>query len=490
MPAEAPATTEPKGLNPMRSIVAGLFPADMGAANADQVAQQNLDRVQKQSRVRTPSPGSPPAPAKALPPASPQLKALEAFAGGAGQAPSPADPAAPEGGERPSFEVLPEAPPQVEPPAPPVDALETPTPETKVEGFDDELLAALDEKAPIKPVAETKPEAAVADPAVEDPEAPVVIPKKAEEMQQALIKVSKELRAAKKENTQLKAKGSIDTAAVAVEPLQQQIQRQEQEINQLRNIAASADLMQDPEIQRRYVQPLQMAETFITDTAKANEGMSARDLFAAAGEADPAKRHAAVRAACSDLHPSDAIRVEQAVDAMVTLNGDLSNIKQNAGKIKEIRQKEQQTQQIAQQAQWRAASVKAYDEVCSEAMENPVIARFVQKNPELRKELETARDMAKKAELETQWGSQHKTRAQTLFDSHALPVMRKAYEGTIRDLMVELKKEKAKTINLRAGTGLSGNPRSTYTPPAANNGKPQTTEQMVKSIMGPALRGG
>jgi hypothetical protein len=418
------------------------------------------------------------------------LKALEAFAGG--NTPAPAEPAAPEGGERPSFEVLPEAPPQAEPPAPAPapETPEIPAPEAKIEGFDDELLAALDDKTPAKPAAETKPEVPVADHVVEDLEAPVVIPKKAEEMQQALIKVSKELRAIKKENTTLKAKGSIDTAAVAVEPLQQQIQRQEQEIVQLRNIAASADLMQDPEIQRRYVQPLQMAEQFITDTAKANEGIAARDLFAAAGEADLVKRHAAVRAACSDLHPSDAIRVEQAVDAIATLHVDLSGIKQNAGKIKEIRQKELQTQQIAQQAQWRAASIKAYDEVCTEAMENPVIAQFVKKNPELKKELEGARELAKKAELETQWGSQHKTRAQTLFDSHALPVIRKAYEGTIRDLMKELKVEKAKNINLRAGTGLSSNPRSTYTPPPANDGKPQSTEQMVKGILGPALRGG
>jgi hypothetical protein len=484
MALEAPPSTEPKGLNPMRSIVAGLFPADMGAANADQVAEQNLARVQGKSRERTSSPANPPAPAKALPPASPQLKALEAFAGG--NNPAPAEPAA-EPGERPSFEVPAEAPPQPEPPVP---VAEPEAPEAKIEGFDDELLAALDEKVPVKPAAEPKPEVPAADVVVEDPEAPVVIPKKAEEMQQALIKVSKELRAVKKENAQIKAKGSIDTAAAAVEPLQQQLQQKDQEIQHLRNIAASADLMQDPEIQRRYVQPLQMAEQFITDTAKANEGMSARDLFAAAGEADPAKRHAAVRAACSDLHPSDAIRVEQAVDALVTLSGDLSGIKQNAGKIKEIRQKEQQTQQIAQQAQWRAASIKAYDEVCTEAMENPVIAQFVKKNPELKKELEGAREMAKKAELETQWGSQHKTRAQTLFDSHALPVMRKAYEGTIRDLMKELKTEKAKNINLRAGTGLSSNPRSTYTPPPANDGKPQSTEQMVKSVLGSALRGG
>lgn len=489
MALEAPPSTEPKGLNTMRSVVEGLFPKDMGAANADHVAQQNLDRVQNKSRERTSSPGNPPAPTKALPPASPQLKALEAFAGGAGQAAPAAEPV-PENGERPSFEVLPEAPPQAEPPAPSAEAPEGPAAETKIEGFDDELLAALDEKAPAKPAAETKPEAPVADPVAEDPDAPVVIPKTAEAMQQAVIKLSKELRATKKENAQLKTKGSIDTAAVAVEPFQQRIQQQEQEIAQLRNIAASADLMQDPEIQRRYVQPLQMAEQFITDTAKANEGMSARDLFAAAGEADPTKRHAAVRAACSDLHPSDAIRVEQAVDAMVTLNGDLSGIKQNAGKIKEIRQKEVQTQQIAQQAQWRSASIKAYDEVCTEAMENPVIAQFVKKNPELRKELEGARDMAKKAELETQWGSQHKTRAQTLFDSHALPVMRKAYEGTIRDLMKELKTEKAKNINLRAGTGLSSNPRAAYVPPPANNGKPQSTEQMVKGIFGAALRGG
>lgn len=488
MAIEAPPSTEPKGLNTMRSVVEGLFPKDMGAANADQVAQQNLDRVQNKSRERTSSPGNPAVPTKALPPASSQLKALEAFAGGAGQAAPAAEPA-PENGERPSFEILPEAPPQAEPPAPPAEA-PAPEPEVKIEGFDDDLLAALDEKAPAKPAAETKPEALGADAVVEDLEAPVVIPKKAEEMQQALIKVSKELRAIKKENTQLKSKGSIDTAAAAVEPLQQRIQQYEQEMVQLRNIAASADLMQDPEIQRRYVQPLQMAEQFITDTAKANEGMSARDLFAAAGEADSTKRHAAVRAACSDLHPSDAIRVEQAVDALVTLNGDLSGIKQNAGKIKELRQKEQQTQQIAQQAQWRSASIKAYDEVCTEAMENPVIAQFVKKNPELRKELEGARDMAKKAELETQWGSQHKTRAQTLFDSHALPVMRKAYEGTIRDLMKELKTEKAKNINLRAGTGLSSNPRSTYTPPPANNGKPQSTEQLVKGIFGAALRGG
>jgi hypothetical protein len=243
----------------------------------------------------------------------------------------------------------------------------------------------------------------------------------------------------------------------------------------------------DPEIQRIYIKPLQMAETFINEVAKGNEGVSARELFQAANENDRAKRKAAVRAACSELHPSDAFQVEQAVDAIHDLNTDLNSKRGNASQI--IAQKEQQQQKAveAQRAVFRANSIKAHDETFAEFIADPVLNRFIEKDPEVKRKLSGILEAAKAAEVDTSWVANDKLRSRAIQQGLALPVVVKLYQNEMRGLLGTIKKLQTENLALKK-PGLSTQPRTHYTPPA-NNDKPKSTEELVRSTVGAFLRG-
>lgn len=460
-----PATvaTESKGITPMRNVLEGIFPPDLGSDNAQQIAQENLKRIQSKSS----SPSAPPVDSKLkAPEVSPQLKALETFANP--KTPEPASPAEPKAPEP----IVPEV---IKEPAQAKQVEDAPIP-----GFED-LEAALD----LKPKSEVKEDKA---PKVEDVktgeiagdeelDAPVEIPKTAKQVQEAIVKLSKLNREKAKKIKELEARGSIDTAALAVEPLQARIKALEAERGQLLNVSASAKLELHPDVQRQYIQPRAMAENFITEIAKSNDGVSSRDLFTATTEGDRGKRHAAVRAACADLHPSDALQVEQAVDAIHELNGGLEKIKGNAANIMANMEKQQQEANMAKQAVFRAEALKQHDETFRDILSDPVIARFAEKNPEFKKQIEAVRDTAKNADSDYTWANDHKVRTKMIQNGLAFPVVVKQYQNQVRELLTHIKTLQQKNLGLKA-PALSTQPRSQYTPPSTD--KPQSLSDMVK----------
>lgn len=443
----------------MRNVIEGIFPPDLGADNAQQVAQENLKRIQS----KTSAPANPPVDTKLkTPEVSPQLKALETFAN------TPKNP-------DPQLTPDTKAPETI---APETTKVEEPS---SVEGFED-LESALEGKIEKKPEAkiEKASEVKTGEPTADDDiDAPVVIPKTAKDVQEAIVKLSKLNREKAKKIKELEAKGSIDTAALAVEPLQARIKALEAERGQLLNISAAAKLELHPDVQRQYIQPRIAAENFITEIAKGNDGVSSRELFTAATEGDRSKRHAAVRAACSDLHPSDALQVEQAVDAIYELNGGLEKIKGNAAQIMANMERQQQEANMAKQATFRAEALKQHEETFKDLLSDPVLARFAEKNPEFKKQMESVRESAKKYDSDYAWASDHKERTKLLQNGLALPVVVKQYQAQIKQLLDHVKKIEKKNLGLKA-PALSTQPRSSYTPPTSD--KPQTVEGIVKGV--------
>ena len=475
MPNPAPVeAAEPKGGPSMRSLVAGLLPPDLGADNANDIARVNLEKVKSRSPS---SPSQPIAPPKTLPPESPQLKALEAFAN-----PKPGEPAPSvvKPGQQPEART-PEPAPEVKPE--PLAPAPTPEPEVPevVDGFtDDALLGAL--KDPAKPAAvpDTKVEPAAEPVIADDPEAPIEIPKTADGIQAALIKTSKLLREKQKKIKELEARGSIDTAAMASEPLLEKIKSLEAEKLQLANVAASVRIELLPEVQAKFIRPMAAAEGFINEIAKANDGVSAREIFNATQQTDLNKRHAAVRAACTDLHPSDALRVEQAVDAIHDLSSEFGQIKGNSAQIMANIEKQQQQVQIAQQAEMRLKLNQAHDKVFGDLRDDPVLSQFAAKDPEAKKILASILDKSKAAVADQARWQNPEALARAVQKSEAFEPVVKMYQGKLAEALGELKKARAQVLNLRGPSGLSTAVRQAQRVEASNAPAPQGVEAIVK----------
>lgn len=481
-----PATvaTEPKGINPLRNIVEGIFPPNLGSEGADGIAQENLKRIQS----KTNSPSNPPAPDKVkAPETSPQLAKLAEFSDPKTPAPAPVlEPKNPE----------PVAPPVEHKPEPSEPKLSDDLP---VPGFED-LEAALSSKTtPAKPEAKTtstekiltgEVEPTLREPSLEEAEdAPIVIPKTAKETHEAIIKLSKLNREKAKKIKELEAKGTIDTAAMAAEPLLKRIADLESERSQFLNTSAAMKLESHPEIQQRYIQPIRAAEAFINEVVKNNENISAREIFQAVNEPDAAKRKAAVKAACTDLDADDTIQVRQAVDAIHKLNGEWSQVRNNATQISENMEKQQKELTAAQMATRRSQSIKAHDESFKEFVSDPMFSRFAEKDPQIKKTLDGILEAAKAAEVDTSWVQNDKLRSRAIQQALAFPVMKKLYENQIGELLTAYKKLQKQNLSLKA-PGVSTQPRSAYNPPAQQNGKPQSTADIVHSVLGEAMKNG
>lgn len=435
------ATAEsPAGLSTIRDLIPkGVLPDNFADANANEIALKGLEKLKAAAQP------NPVTERKAIPTSNP----------------------------------TPAVPDIKEPVVPVVPAVKDPvTTDLAPEFADDKLLSALEAEQPAAPTTETGSPKEPVIPALtsEDPEAPIEIPKSAKDMQKALITTSKLLREKEKKIKELEAKGNVDMAALAQEPLKQKIAQYETEIAQLRNVAASASLESIPEIQAHILRPLQVAEQFINDTAKANDGVSPRELFKAAQEPDALKRKAAVRAACSDLHPSDALQVEYAVDAIFQKNADYIKVKANASQIMAERQRQQQEQVSAQQAQVRTASLKAHDESFKALMGDPVLSQFAS-DPTTKKNFDAVLEQAKAAELDTAWVQDHGKRSLALQKAFAYDPTVAAYRKKLGEVLKQNKDLLAQNLKLKA-PGLSTQPRSAYVAPITD--KPQSTEQLVK----------
>jgi hypothetical protein len=297
-------------------------------------------------------------------------------------------------------------------------------------------------------------------------------------MQEALIKTSKLLREKEKKIKELESKGSVDVAALAQEPLKQKIAAYEAEITQLRNANAAVSVESIPQVQQHIIQPLQQAAAFINQAAKTNDGLDTRALFAAAQEPDAAKRKAAVRAACTDVHPADALQLEYAVDAIFVKNAELGNVRANATKIMEAQRKQQSEQTAQQQAAVRSESVKAHDATFKNViMADPVLAQLAS-DPETKKQFEAILEDSKASELDTAWVMDHGKRSALIQMGKAYPLVMKLYQKKLGQILKQNKDLLAQNLKLK-GPIISTDRRTPYVPPASSD-KPVSTESLVK----------
>lgn len=432
-PTLVPTATEPKGLNTMKSLVEGIFPPNFGDPNAENIAQQNLkkmDVVIPTLKEDSKNP-APPIPEAIKTPVAPTPEVIKT--------------------PEPVKEVLTEATP-----------------------LDDALLkaVAIPEVTPEVPLVEGK-EAPIVEPVTEE------IPKTAKAQQEALIKMRKLLGDKEKKIKELEAKGSIDVAATATEPLRQRIAELEQREAQALNQVAATSILNHPEVQRQYIKPMQLAENFINELAKSNDSVSSRELLKIANEPDHVKRKAAVKAACSELDPDDMIQARQAVDALHDLGVGLDNIKANASKIAAQQEQVTQQQAAAQQAEFRSRSVKAHDEIYSEFSSNPLIKHFADTNPEFKKKIENIHELAKQAEVDTSWLQNDKQRAKLIQNGLAYKPVSEALQGQIGQLIKDKKDLLLQVQNLKRGAGVTTQPRTNnYQAPVSD--KPVSVESIVK----------
>lgn len=331
---------------------------------------------------------------------------------------------------------------------------------------------------PVKEVLEGKLPESKAEEAI-----PEALPVKAKDAQAAFAKMTKLLKEKEHKIKELEAKGNIDIAASATEPLRQQIADLEKQRQQMLNGNAAIALESRPEIQERYIKPLQTAEAYIRDIAKSTEGMNARALLDAANEPDRGKRVAAVRAECTDMHPNDALRVEQAVDAIHILNTDLTSLRANASDLNKKFETQQQQQLDAKRAEFRAEAVKVIDSQFENFIKgDKVISHFVEQDPKVKEQLGKVLDAVKRFDADFSWAEDHKTRSTALLQALAYPIVTKIHQNALKQSLQEIKELKAQNLKLK-NAGVSTVPRGTYTPPKSDE------PQSLSGIISDAFKG-
>jgi len=455
---------QPVGIQPISELLSKVLPKDFGDVDATQQVQSKMAALDPkfQKVALTVDPNNPDAP---LTPVAPESKTPEV-------APPPVEPIV-ETPKEPAKE-------------PSKQSLSDNLPDPGFGG--DKLLEALEgtktQEVPDKTVdpakevlegklPETKAEEAI----------PEVLPPKAKDAQAAFAKMTKLLKEKEHKIKDLEAKGNIDIAASATEPLRQQIVELEKQRQQMLNGNATIALESRPEIQERYIKPIQSAEAYIREIAKENEGVSARTLLDLASEPDRAKRKAAVRAECADMPADDLVRVQDAVNAIGILNTDLNSLRANASELNKKFETQQQQQLDSQRAQFRAEAIKVIDSQFENFIKgDKVISHFVEQDPKVKEQLGKVLDAVKRFDADFSWAEDHKTRSTALLQALAYPIVTKLHQNALKQSLQEIKTLKEQNLKLK-NAGVSTVPRGTYTPPKSDE------PQSLTGIIADAFKG-
>jgi hypothetical protein len=357
-----------------------------------------------------------------------------------------------------------------------------PTDDPKLESLAESL--GLTEKPKAPPTDAVDPAAALngklpTQPAVEDT-IPEELPPQAKAAQKAFATVTRQNKELKAKVKELESKGSIDVAAQASEPLRQEIASLQQQRDQLLAGMAQTKLELRPDIQQQIIKPMDAAEKFIRETAQTAD-LSAGELLAAAREPDRAKRVTKVRELCTDLHPSDQLRVEQAVDAINILGTALEQKRATALQDNAAAEQRNQQQLLAQQAQFRQEAVKTFDTTFNELLaSDPVLSSLAKNDPEVAKEMTSVLDMAKKIDASDYKAFlNHRTRGQLFMQAIALPIVTKRYQGVLREYVGQVKALKAENLKLK-NAGLSTDRRGGSAP--AQQTERKTAAQLIAEL--------
>lgn len=464
-PAKPSAAAEPSDMKSILKL-GELLPPNFGDSNANEIAQTNLQKLTGKGLLPT---GEKPA---AM---SPDPKN-----------PAPAAPSSPDPLDKNPADI--KETPKAPAPKPVEPAGKIVEPEPAIPDADEALLEALDGGKKVVEPKKESPAEALLDGKEVVPELEVetftenTLPKSAKDQRSALIQMSKKLREQGKQLKELQTKGNVDIAVQATEPLKAEIEQLKLERADLLNKAAAGDVTHLPWVQQKIVQPMRVASDFITTTLQENDGVDRRAIQNALSEKDLKKRHAIVREACVDLHQNDGSLMEQAVDAMFQLNGELDQVRSNASQISQAEQKRQTEQNAAQRAQYRSEALKAHKTTFDAMLDDPVLSRFAA-DPEIKKQFDTVQDLAQKADADMSWAQDHALRAKALQQALAYPVLKKAYEAKMKENLLTIKKLTAENLKLK-GPGLSTSPRSAYVP---NN--PEKAPQGVEGIVKGAFKG-
>jgi hypothetical protein len=123
---------------------------------------------------------------------------------------------------------------------------------------------------------------------------------------------------------------------------------------------------------------------------------------------------------------------------------------------------------------------QAHDRAFQELVADPVLSQFAEKDPEVKKQLAGVLDAAKKATSDTAWMNNPDAVARAVRDAMAYPVAVKLYQNKLAQVLGELKKERAKVLNLRGPSGLSTQARQAAYQQTNKAPVPQGVEAIVK----------